>query len=304
VERTLIALGLVLALAGVIVASNGYIYVNVDRGPPLMVSGVLAFGFGLVLGALGFILRELQAIAADASKAALLLAKGRVAATPAEPAVKPAPARQAPPPPPAPTYAPPPPAPPPPLAPFEPVAAAPASEQAALADTFVNTAASDLFFPAAEPESKSVAPPPPVLPEAESGKPAAPARPPLSWVVQPASAEPPVEASQPGDWLNRALADGADKVHKAAPPAKLSRPRVPPLEPALSTGPRREDEKADDQPKPDAIGHYEANGAHYTMFSDGSIEAETQHGVYRFGSIEELKHFIEGDEAGDLAAKS
>jgi hypothetical protein len=29
------------------------------------------------------------------------------------------------------------------------------------------------------------------------------------------------------------------------------------------------------------------------MYADGSIDAETAHGVYRFASMEELKRFIE-----------
>ena len=32
----------------------------------------------------------------------------------------------------------------------------------------------------------------------------------------------------------------------------------------------------------EVIGHYEAHGAHYTMYADGSIDADTAHGVYRF----------------------
>jgi hypothetical protein len=55
------------------------------------------------------------------------------------------------------------------------------------------------------------------------------------------------------------------------------------------------------QARPEVIGNYEAHGAHYTMYADGSIEAETQHGVYRFASIEELKRFIEGEESGERA---
>lgn len=51
------------------------------------------------------------------------------------------------------------------------------------------------------------------------------------------------------------------------------------------------------EPEPDlrpaVIGSYEAHGTHYTMYADGSIDAETAHGVYRFASMEELKRFIE-----------
>jgi hypothetical protein len=44
---------------------------------------------------------------------------------------------------------------------------------------------------------------------------------------------------------------------------------------------------------PAILGRYQANGNSYVMFSDGSIEAVTQTGVYRFGSMAELKAFIE-----------
>ena len=42
------------------------------------------------------------------------------------------------------------------------------------------------------------------------------------------------------------------------------------------------------------IGRYEADGTSYVMYSDGSIEAQSDAGVYRFGSMAELKAFIEG----------
>ena len=42
------------------------------------------------------------------------------------------------------------------------------------------------------------------------------------------------------------------------------------------------------------IGRYEADGTSYVMFADGSIEAQSEAGVYRFTSMTELKAFIEG----------
>jgi hypothetical protein len=44
---------------------------------------------------------------------------------------------------------------------------------------------------------------------------------------------------------------------------------------------------------PAILGRYQANGNSYVMFSDGSIEAVTQTGVYHFKSMAELKAFIE-----------
>jgi hypothetical protein len=63
------------------------------------------------------------------------------------------------------------------------------------------------------------------------------------------------------------------------------------------------------EPSPDlavnatVVGTYDSGGNHYVMFSDGSIEAETPNGVFRFGSLDELKDFIaSGGESGAGAA--
>ena len=50
-------------------------------------------------------------------------------------------------------------------------------------------------------------------------------------------------------------------------------------------------------PEPVVVGRYNAGGAAYVMYSDGSIEAETPHGHYRFNSMSELKAFIEDKAA-------
>ena len=46
--------------------------------------------------------------------------------------------------------------------------------------------------------------------------------------------------------------------------------------------------------EPAVIGRYEADGTAYTMFADGSIEAQSDAGIYRFASMADLKAFIEG----------
>lgn len=45
---------------------------------------------------------------------------------------------------------------------------------------------------------------------------------------------------------------------------------------------------------PAVIGRYEADGTSYTMYADGSIEAQSDAGIYRFASMADLKAFIEG----------
>jgi hypothetical protein len=47
------------------------------------------------------------------------------------------------------------------------------------------------------------------------------------------------------------------------------------------------------------VGTYNSGGNAYVMFSDGSIEADTPSGHYRFKSLDELKDFIaSGGEEG------
>ncbi len=72
-------------------------------------------------------------------------------------------------------------------------------------------------------------------------------------------------------------------------PEPTSEPEPEP-KPALNVAP------AGEAGERQVIGHYDAQGAHYTMYDDGSIDAETAHGVYRFASMEELKQFIERQE--------
>jgi hypothetical protein len=43
---------------------------------------------------------------------------------------------------------------------------------------------------------------------------------------------------------------------------------------------------------PTLVGRYSAGGANYSIYSDGSIEAETDQGAFKFGSMSEFKAFI------------
>lgn len=49
---------------------------------------------------------------------------------------------------------------------------------------------------------------------------------------------------------------------------------------------------------PTVIGSYNSGDNRYVMFSDGSIEAETPQGMFRFHSLDELKGFISSGEGG------
>ena len=57
--------------------------------------------------------------------------------------------------------------------------------------------------------------------------------------------------------------------------------------------PAAEDAPAPAGPAAHVMGRYEADGTTYTMYSDGSIEAQSPAGTYRFQSMAELKSFIE-----------
>ena len=51
----------------------------------------------------------------------------------------------------------------------------------------------------------------------------------------------------------------------------------------------------------DIVGRYEAGEASYVLFSDGTIEVATATGTHRFASMEELKAFVERQDAGKAA---
>jgi len=53
--------------------------------------------------------------------------------------------------------------------------------------------------------------------------------------------------------------------------------------------------------EPSVVGRYEAAGTSYAMYSDGSVEAENEHGVFRFGSMAELRAFIEESQERQAA---
>ena len=55
-----------------------------------------------------------------------------------------------------------------------------------------------------------------------------------------------------------------------------------------------EDAPAPVAPEPTEIGRYEADGTSYIMYTDGSIDAQSEAGVFRFNSMAELRAYIEG----------
>jgi hypothetical protein len=49
---------------------------------------------------------------------------------------------------------------------------------------------------------------------------------------------------------------------------------------------------------PSLIGRYSSGGASYMIFADGSIEAETRDGTFRFASMGDFKHYLAGHKGG------
>jgi hypothetical protein len=98
------------------------------------------------------------------------------------------------------------------------------------------------------------------------------------------------------------------------PPAHERPPSSPP-----AVAPVRSDSERDREPEPGdtenapsmadgprtVVGTYNSGENRYVMFSDGSIEAETPDGMFRFDSLEELKEFIaSGGERRDGSGPS
>jgi hypothetical protein len=110
----------------------------------------------------------------------------------------------------------------------------------------------------------------------DASKPGKTAEIPARNTIQP---EPSQAASS--DWLDEGLADFEDAIAAKSPEP---REEAPPLAPNVPP----------EQPQPEVIGRYEAEGTTYVMYADGSIDAQTEEGVLRFKSMAELQAFFEG----------
>ena len=45
------------------------------------------------------------------------------------------------------------------------------------------------------------------------------------------------------------------------------------------------------------VGRYSSGDSHYTLYSDGSIDAQTDQGIFRFASMADLRAHIEAGAA-------
>lgn len=111
----------------------------------------------------------------------------------------------------------------------------------------------------------------------DEAKPFEPLRMPEPAPVPPAPADEPVY----DDWLERTAREFDRELGRDALPkdgAALPEPPAPAAAP---------------KPEPAVVGRYSSGDTNYLMFADGSIEAQTPEGVMRFGSLTELKRFVE-----------
>lgn len=83
----------------------------------------------------------------------------------------------------------------------------------------------------------------------------------------------------------------------SAPVATANPPIVETVVPAVASSP---DKPAEERA---VVGTYASGGVTYFMYGDHSIEAELQDGRYRFGSMEELRTFLDTGVGGTVVRK-
>ncbi|HEV2541585.1 MAG TPA: hypothetical protein VGU70_02350 [Methylobacterium sp.] len=143
---------------------------------------------------------------------------------------------------------------------------------------------------------------------------AAPAPAPVAFEPEPVKvADPVVEPhveSQPPAAESMGLRSFLDEpVPAPAPAAQVEPSPEPSQEPGAAAPVVQEPASQEPEPKEaiaeerHAVGSYASGANTYVMFSDGSIEADTPRGRFTFGSLDELKSFVNagGEEARGAA---
>ena len=91
-------------------------------------------------------------------------------------------------------------------------------------------------------------------------------------------------------------------VEHPVPPAPVNSPGIAPLRSSLDVEPERVAERApEERIERTPVGRYSSGGNTYVMFDDGAIEADTPNGRFTFGSLDELKAFVDG--GGERSAR-
>jgi hypothetical protein len=143
----------------------------------------------------------------------------------------------------------------------------------------------------------------PVEPVPQTG-PAGPMAPELRPTIDPAPTAPSPAALPSGPAAPRV--PSPVPVMEPAPeqPASVPEPAIPPPAPPPAAPPAADSSPPEPAPpvEREVVGRYAAGENSYVMFSDGSIEAATPAGQYRFASLDELKTFVAARESGTGAA--
>jgi hypothetical protein len=96
--------------------------------------------------------------------------------------------------------------------------------------------------------------------------------------------------------------DRVEPVAESEPePDKVSEIEPVPVQPDLEEEPDEEIAR-DESETATVVGTYNSGDNKYVMFSDGSIEAQTPSGVFRFKSLDELKEFIAAGGEGNSSS--
>jgi hypothetical protein len=159
------------------------------------------------------------------------------------------------------------------------------------------------------PESPNFALPPDLSPEPPLDRPGAPPPPPAvpglaelkDLDIAPEPIVSPAPPQRPRTEPPPVLTDEGDELFELAAPPTAAREAATaaPSEPA----PGADSQESEAEGAATVVGTYNSGGNFYIMYSDGSIEAETPAGKFRFTSLEELKEFIAagGDKAKTAA---
>ena len=113
-----------------------------------------------------------------------------------------------------------------------------------------------------------------------------------TFAAQPADAEPPAGAEAPETRPEQAGEPVLER-EEAEEPINENRsghlPTLGEIEHAIETP----------EAPPSLIGRYSSGGANYMIFADGSIEAETQEGTFKFASMGDFKSFLADRREGE-----
>ena len=114
-----------------------------------------------------------------------------------------------------------------------------------------------------------------------------------SFAASPADAQPSIEEAETREPEDAQTEEGREPIDEGAEEPISERrsgpaPAFGEVEHAIETP----------APPPSLIGRYSSGGANYMIFADGSIEAETQEGTFRFASMAEFKQYLADRKGG------